>query len=1079
MTARNLGNSDRNNRRNRQNMPLASFVILSTLMGSTAIPLQAQTVSELATSQAEQSSNSLPAIDTTNSTNDGASSPEIVSSGQATSDVEKSSVDSTLNSTVETAKAVTRQAKTKASHAAKNVKEAVQDSVSNDKNTVTKTIEQNTPLDNRPVAEKASANTTSDMATEGASNQNNTAPATPENQNQVEATSSSNAGAAASPAENGNASDTSEKTTPTQDNTTDTPSAATNQQEAAAPTPAPATPAIPKPVDGTIKSLSVVGTERLEPDTVLSYTKLRAGQRYNSEILDSAIQDLYATQLFSDVVIEDNPEHPGSLTLQIHENPIINRIVLEGNKRLKEDKIRPEIKLAPRQIFTRDAVRADVSRIIELYRRQGRFAATVEPKMVRLEQNRVDIVFEITEGPKSKVRQINIIGNKHFSDAQLRKAMATKQARFWRFMSSGASYDPDKLAYDQQKLRQFYLVNGYADFRVVSAIAELTPDRRDFIITYVVEEGDRYKFGDITLDSQIRDVKAENFKSLVKIKKGQWYNAKLVEDTIDTLTEAAGLMGYTPDVNPDFTPDKDNLTMGIEFRIAEAPRQYIERVDISGNTTTRDKVIRREFRLAEGDVFNLLRVKRSRDRVQSLGYFQDRLEITQRPGSTPDRLILDTNLQEKSTGQLSVSAGYSSLERILLDISIQQNNFMGKGQSVRASANWSYYSKSVDLGFTEPYLFDHAIAFGGDIFRNDYNAFNYMNGTNRNTTYRQASTGLQLRAGIPITEYLNLLLRYSISYETVKISKSSYYTNGQCDPLLAGRYLCEALGSWVNSTLGYSIAYNSLNNVMHPTSGARFTFSQDFAGLGGTVHYLKTRIEAAKYWDLTHGFVFSLRGEAGYIWGYDGNVRLIDRFFLGQPQFRGFNFRGVGPRVTRHYYSFDDSGNPSLGGESSDDSLGGSKEYLGHAELEIPMGAGAREMGLRPSIFADIGSVWGVSKPALIDSCSSSGKAGGQCQVTARQVTNSKGQALYTDSSGNYTTSATGSNGTKNTAVTTSVSPIKEYFLGDTWKPRISVGFGVNWNSPFGPFRIDIAKAIVSQPGDDKKLVTFNVGTAF
>ncbi|MFT9099187.1 MAG: outer membrane protein assembly factor BamA, partial [Zymomonas mobilis subsp. pomaceae] len=839
-------------------------------------------------------------------------------------------------------------------------------------------------------------------------------------------------------------------------------------------------PIAPKPVERVLKSIAVVGSERLEPDTVLSYVKLRVGQRYTAETLDTAVQDLYATQLFSDAVVLDDPNNPGSLTLQVHENPIINRIVLEGNKRIKEDKIRPEIKLAPRQIFTRDAVRADVSRIIELYRRQGRFAATVEPKMVRLDQNRVDIVFEITEGPKSKVRQINIIGNKQFSDAQLRKAMATKQARLWRIMSSGTSYDPDKLAYDQQKLRQFYLVNGYADFRVVSAIAELTPDRRDFIITYVVEEGQRYKFGDVSLDSEIRDVKADNFKSLVKIKKGQWYNAKLVEDTIDTLTEAAGLMGYTPDVNPNFTPDKDNLTMGVEFRIAEAPRQYIERVEINGNTTTRDKVIRREFRLAEGDVFNLLRVKRSRDRIQSLGFFQDRLEITQRPGSTPDRLVLETNLQEKSTGQLSVSAGYSSLERIILDISIQQNNFMGKGQTVRASANWSYYSKSVDLGFTEPYLFDHAIAFGGDIFRNDYNAFNYMNGTDRNTTYRQASTGIQLRAGIPITEYLNLLLRYSISYETVKIDKSSYYTNGACDPLLAGRYLCEALGSWVNSTIGYSIAFNSLNNVMHPTSGSRFTFSQDFAGVGGTVHYLKTRIEAAKYWNLTRGFVFSLRGEAGYVWGYDGNIRLIDRFFLGQPQFRGFNFRGVGPRVARNDYSFDSNGNAVLGGESSDDALGGSKEYLGHAELEVPMGAGAREMGLRPSIFADIGSVWGVPKPALIDSCGSGTTAGqGTCQVTARQVTNSKGQALYTDSSGNYTTSATGSNGAKNTAVTTSVTPIKEYFLGDSWKPRVSVGFGVNWNSPFGPFRIDIAKAIVSQRGDDKKLITFNVGTAF
>ena len=336
--------------------------------------------------------------------------------------------------------------------------------------------------------------------------------------------------------------------------------------------PAASVPAV-APAAGTIRSINVVGQQRLEPDTVLSYTKLRIGQPFTQESLDQALRDLYETELFADVQIRNDN---GALTIEVKENPVINRIVLEGNKRLKEDKIRPEIKLAPRQIYTRSKVRADVARIIELYRRQGRFAATVEPKMVQLDQNRVDIVFEISEGPKSKVRQINIIGNDKFN-----------------VFSSGTSYDPDRLAYDQQKLRQFYLTEGYADFRVISAVAELTPDKQDFIITYVVEEGQRYKFGDVKVESDIRDLSGASLTKTLPMKKGDWYNAKQVEDTVDTLSQTAGLFGYAfADVQPDFNRDKDSLTMGINFRIANAPRVYVERVDINGNTLTQDKVVR-------------------------------------------------------------------------------------------------------------------------------------------------------------------------------------------------------------------------------------------------------------------------------------------------------------------------------------------------------------------------------------------------------------------------------------------------------------------------------------------------------
>ena len=414
-------------------------------------------------------------------------------------------------------------------------------------------------------------------------------------------------------------------------------------QQASAPAPAIATTIAPM---GTVRSITVSGQQRLEPDTVMSYTKLRIGQPFTQESLDQALRDLFETELFADVQIRNAN---GALTIEVKENPVINRIVLEGNKRLKEDKIRPEIKLAPRQIYTRSKVRADVARIIELYRRQGRFAATVEPKMVQLDQNRVDIVFEVSEGPKSKVRQINIIGNEKFKDGRLQGEMATKAARWFRLFSSGTSYDPDRLAYDQQKLRQFYLTQGYADFRVISAVAELTPDKQDFIITYVVEEGDRYKFGDVKVESDIRDLSGDSLTKLLPMKKGDWYNAKQVEDTVDNLNETAGLFGYAfADVSPDFNRSKPDLTMGITFRIGNAPRVYVERVDINGNTLTQDKVIRREFRLAEGDAFNSFAVKRSKDRINSLGFFQEKLDIEQKPGSTPDRIILETNVEEKA-----------------------------------------------------------------------------------------------------------------------------------------------------------------------------------------------------------------------------------------------------------------------------------------------------------------------------------------------------------------------------------------------------------------------------------------------
>jgi outer membrane protein insertion porin family len=866
--------------------------------------------------------------------------------------------------------------------------------------------------------------------------------------------------------------------------------------------PTPPAPA-PQTDGGTIKSIAVSGAQRIEPETVRSYVKLRTGGAYTRESLDQALQDLFATELFADVQIRDEN---GALTIIVKENPVINRIVFEGNKRIKEDKLSKELKLAPRQIFTRSKVRADIARIIELYRRQGRFAATVEPKMVMLDQNRVDVVYEVSEGPKSKVRQINIIGNTKFSDGELRSEMVTKRSSLSRILSSNTTYDPDKLAYDQGKMRQFYLTNGYADFRVVSAVSELTPDKRDFIITYVVEEGERYKFGDIDVESDIRDFKPETIKSLLPMHKGEWYNAKLVEDTVDNVTKTAGLLGYAfAQVDPQFDRQKDTRTMNITFRVADAPRVYVERIDVNGNTLTQDKVVRREFRLAEGDAFNSYSVKRSEDRIKSLGYFQEKLEIAQVQGSAPDRVVLQANVEEKSTGELQLSAGFSSLEKFIINASIKQRNFRGKGQELRLSVNYSTYSKSIEAGFTEPYLFDKNIALGGDIFRRDYNSFNYTNNGDRNTTYSQLTTGFQLRTGVPLTEFVSLAGRFGVSYDQVTLDRNSYYLNGQCSPLLAGRYLCDALGNRLTSSVGYSLVYDNLNNGIHPTKGQRAVFSQDFAGLGGDVHYLRTRIEAAKYWDLGSKFIASARFEAGYIKSFDSSndpgidpIRLTDRFFLGQPQLRGFDIRGVGPRVIRTGYTLDANNNyiPTTDqSQQTDDALGGRAYYLGRLELEIPLGSGAKELGLRPSIFMDAGAVFGVRKPNLTTIANTFTDANGKVVPLYVPQKDNNGNPIYVVptttgdansglqtlcSVGYSTNGLTGCTGTSvNGAATQTITPFNETFSGNTPRPRLSIGVGVNWNSPFGPFRIDIAKALLKSEGDQTKLFTFNVGTQF
>ena len=837
-----------------------------------------------------------------------------------------------------------------------------------------------------------------------------------------------------------------------------------------------------------IRTVAVAGAQRLEPDTIVSYIQLRPGMVYTAAAADQALLDLARTELFADFQIAFN-EDTGAVVITVEENPIINRIILEGNRRIDNDKILPEINLSPRQIFTRSRVRADVARIIELYKRQGRFAATVEPQMVMLDQNRVDVIFEITEGPKSKVRQINIIGNEVFSDGDLRDEMVTRQDSLFALFSSNTSYDPDRLAFDQQKLRQFYLTEGYADFRVVSAVAELTPDKRDFIITYVVEEGERYTFGDVEVDSQLRDFSSERLSAGLAMKEGDWYNAEMVDSTIEGLTETAGAFGYAfADVRPRISRNPEDRTMDITFVVASAPRVYVEAIEINGNTLTQDKVIRREFRIAEGDAFSSLQVARSSARINSLGYFQENFEVDQVEGSSPDRIILQANVQEEPTGELSLSAGFSSLESFIFNGSIRQNNFRGRGQTIGLGVNYSRYSRSANVSFTEPKVFDRDIALGFDIYRRDYNN-GYFN--RDSATYEQATTGISLRVGVPLTEYMSLLGSYTLNYQQVTVDENQFFEDfdgdgvAQCEPLIAGRYLCDALGDRVQSILGLTLNYSTLDSRLRPSRGENVQLQLQFAGAGGDTRYFRTRLTGAKYWPLGSGFIGSIRLEGGYINGLGDDVLLTDRFFLGEGQIRGFDIRGVGPRVVRRFYELDENNErvliPLGDRRNQDDALGGEAYYLARAELEIPLGSGARELGLRPSLFVDVGSVFGLDTPQLNESPLPDGitilQRDGDGNIQYFQnVLNDSGQVVDQL----VTTSPTAPDGSSNTAIVRrQIPPFVEEFLGNTASPRVTAGIGVNWNSPFGPFRIDVAYDLLSERGDETKTFSFNVGTQF
>lgn len=691
----------------------------------------------------------------------------------------------------------------------------------------------------------------------------------------------------------------------------------------------------------TISEIRIEGNQRIEPSTIISYMQLSPGEPFDALKVDQALKNLFATGLFADV----NFSREGSvLIVRVAENPIINRLAFEGNRRIDDETLQAEVQLRPRVVYTATKVQSDAKRILDIYRRSGRFAATVEPKVIPLDQNRVDLVFEINEGDVTEVRRIDFVGNDNYSDGTLRDEILTTESAWYRFFSTSDTYDPDRITVDREALRNFYLDEGYVDFRVVSSVAELSPNRDAFFITFTVDEGERYRFGKIDISSSLKDLDPQRLDDELETDEGDWYDQSKVDETVNALTERVSELGYAfVQVEP--VPQKDTVhrTVGISYQIREGPRIYVERIDIHGNVRTLDEVIRREFRLVEGDAFNSAKIRRTRQRIQNLGFF-NKVDMETLQGSAPDRAVVDVTIEEQSTGELSFGAGFSTGEGPLGDVSIRERNLLGRGQDLKFAFTISGRRQQLDFSFTEPYFMDRDLSAGVDAYN--------IRVDRDESSFSEKSLGGAVRFGWEWAEFLRQSVRYTISRDDIFDVESN-----------ASPGIKQQEGETVSSVVGQELSYDRRDNRLNPTEGYIIRLRNDVAGLGGDLHYLRTRLSAGYYYPITESVTLGVDGEAGYIFGFGEDIRITDAFFLGGASLRGFRTAGVGPRDV-----------------STKDSLGGNKYARGTVEVSFPVGL-PEEYGIRARVFTDFGTLFDTDLttadvPNLVDKNSIRATAG-------------------------------------------------------------------------------------------------------
>lgn len=681
---------------------------------------------------------------------------------------------------------------------------------------------------------------------------------------------------------------------------------------------------------GSIAAIKVEGNQRIEEGTIQSYMLVQPGDSFDPDRIDRSLKTLYATGLFQDVTLRRDGN---TLVVKVQENPIVNRIAFEGNHKLNDEQLRGELQLRPRAVFTPQMAQADRQRILDLYARRGRFAATVVPKVIRLDKNRVDVVFEVNEGETTLVSRIAMVGNHAFSESRLREVINSREQAFYRLLSTSDQYDPEKINFDKELLRRFYLKNGYADFEVKDATAELSPDRKAFFVTFTLSEGERYNVGQVSIDSKLRNLNGDELKPLLEIGTGDTYDGDLVERTTQALQDAVQNRGYAfVEVKPRIARDRAKKIVDLVFDITEGPRVYVERIDISGNTRTKDKVIRREFRLAEGDAFNAATVRRSRQRLQDLGYFNS-VTVQPSPGSAPDRAVLNTVVDEKATGELTLGGGFSTDAGALVNVGLRERNLIGTGIDASINGVLAQRRSQIDLSVTDPYFLDRNLVAGFDLF-------SVRNNNQDIAAYNESRLGGALRLGYEFNEHLRQAWTYTL------VSRNVFDVQPG-----ASIYILNQQGTSLLSQIGQTLSLDYRDSRTEPHEGFLVRLGTDVAGLGGTARYVRTKLDGTYFISLERltgdsDWGIALSAGGGYLAQLGRQEKIIDRFFLGGDNLRGFQSGGAGPHAV---------------GGSSVDSIGGRLIYTQSSELRFPLPI-SPDLGLSGRAFVDVGSLSQVTR---------------------------------------------------------------------------------------------------------------------
>lgn len=694
----------------------------------------------------------------------------------------------------------------------------------------------------------------------------------------------------------------------------------------------------------TIRSIDVSGNRRVEPETVRAYLTFSVGDAYDPFEVNRSLRALFATGLFADVSID---RQGSTVTVFVKENPVVSTVAFEGNSAIDDATLAGEVRLKSRSVYTRASALADARRIADVYRRQGRFAASVDPQLIELDENRVNVVFVIDEGDKTTVQAINFIGNRAFSDSQLRDIVTTTQSGWFDFLKGTNVYDPDRLNLDRELLRQYYLKNGYADVEIVSAGAELDRNGSGFFITFVVDEGQYYRFGDVRIENALPDVDPTTLEREILTRSGAEFNASQIGSTVERMTLRLAEQGHAfAKVSARTDRDPAAAVIHLTYTLEEGPRVYIERIEISGNDRTKDHVIRREFRLVEGDAYNRLMVDQAKKRLQALGFFKV-VNVTARPGSGSDRVIIDVAVEEQSTGELSFGAGYSTQVGIIGDISIAERNLFGNGQYLKLKLAGSLERYQVELSFTEPRFLDRNLAAGFDLFHKEIDASD-------ESGYRSRKSGAAVRLGFPLAENWWMSTAYRLEYDNIydvedgasAAIKQAAGCSG--DELVVGNSCDSGDGAYFTSLVGADIRYDTRNHPRNPTKGIYVSLGTDLAGLGGDAQYVRVSSEARGYYPIYEGVTLVGRAIGGHIEGWGGEeVRLLDLYYRGGETIRGFDSAGFGPRDLE-----------------TNDAVGGKTYWAVTTEVRFPFPFIPEELGMSGAVFADAGSLFNATETA-------------------------------------------------------------------------------------------------------------------